>query len=94
MEPNKFPMVMQLPIHALRSSLEGSGRDPMVVHSAVHTHSMRCFHGNNIPTGVVPSTPFFLVQHFKGVLIPMAGPEAPVVLSVPEEMLAPQKSPT
>ena len=29
-----------------------------------------------------------------GVLIPMAGPKTAVVLSVPEEMLAPQKSPT
>lgn len=66
----------------------------MVVHSAVHTHSMRCFHGNNIPTGVVPSTPSSWFNTSKGVLIPMAGPEAPVVLSVPEEMLAPQKSPT
>ena len=27
-----------------------------------------------------------------GVLIPMAGPKTPVVLSVPEEMMAPQKS--
>ena len=70
-----------------------------VAHSEVRTYSMRCFHGNNIPTGVASSShshPLSLTLHGgpdpQGG--PKTGPRTAVALSVPGQMLAPQKTPT